>query len=302
MKLSKKTASKSHRVLLFGPPKSGKTELAGNVAENFDVILVDIENGSDTLLKLPEEWKERIEVISIPDTRSYPMGIETCLKLVKGGKVNVCEAHGKVSCAICKAKGFVTQDFEFNTLPLTTIVIWDSLTQLTNSAIAHITKNQPDDYKMQHDDWGNLGKLMDMFLSHIQNAPYNTICISHETEVEMEDGKNKLVPTAGTRNFSRNTAKYFDEVVYCEVKNKKHVAASSTTYANNILTGSRSGRVIENSGKASLIPIFKGELCPPPNSNVEVAEKPTTQLSGNSTPAETAMTSLQLLAQKMKGL
>lgn len=299
MKLSKRTASKSHRVLLFGPPKSGKTELAGNAAEVFDVILVDIENGSDTLLKLPEEWKERIEVISIPDTRSYPMGIETCLKLVKGGKVNICEAHGKVSCAICKAKSAPTQDFEFNALPLTTIVIWDSLTQLTNSAIAHITKNQPDDYKMQHDDWGNLGKLMDMFLSHIQNAPYNTICISHETEVEMEDGKNKLVPTAGTRNFSRNTAKYFDEVVYCEVKNKKHVAASSTTYANNILTGSRSGRIIENSGKASLIPIFKGELCPPSDA-LGVQQSSTVGTLGSDTPAETALSSLQLLAQSLK--
>jgi len=303
MKLSKRTASKSHRVLLFGPPKSGKTELAGNTAEVFDVILVDIENGSDTLLKLPEEWKERIEVISIPDTRSYPMGIETCLKLVKGGKVNICEAHGKVSCAICKAKSAPTQDFEFNALPLTTIVIWDSLTQLTNSAIAHITKNQPDDYKMQHDDWGNLGKLMDMFLSHIQNAPYNTICISHETEVEMEDGKNKLVPTAGTRNFSRNTAKYFDEVVYCEVKNKKHVAASSTTYANNILTGSRSGRIIENSGKASLIPIFKGELCSSAHLNGAVtsvnSQHTVTDLQ-DSTPSEVALSSLQVLAQQLK--
>ena len=78
----------------------------------------------------------------------------------------------------------------------------------------------------------------------------------------MEDGKDKLVPTAGTRNFSRNAAKYFDEVIYCEVKNKKHIAGSSTLYNGNILTGSRTGSVLESQAEPSLIPIFKGEVKP----------------------------------------
>lgn len=257
MKLSQKSPSKSHRVLLFGPPKGGKTQLAGSVAKQFNVILFDLENGSDTLLKLPPELQDRIELVSIPDTRTYPIAIETMLKVIKGGPVEICEAHGKVSCSICKQSGAATTKLELSKLPLDTIVIVDSLTQLTNSAIAHITKSRPEDYKMEFDDWANLGKLMDTFLSHVQQAPFNIICISHETEVEMEDGKQKLVPTAGTRNFSRNTAKYFDEVVYCEVKNKKHIAASATTYANNILTGSRSNNALESQvGEASLIPIF----------------------------------------------
>ena len=102
----------------------------------------------------------------------------------------------------------------------------------------------------------HLGKLMDTFLSHVQNAPFNVVCISHETETEMEDGKVKLVPTAGTRNFSRNTARYFGEVIYCEVKNGKHIAASSTTYSNKVLTGSRSGISLENAPEASLLRIF----------------------------------------------
>jgi hypothetical protein len=264
MKLSQKIAHKSRRVLLFGPPKSGKTELAGKLSEEFNLIWVDLENGVDTLLKLPKEFQERIEVISLPDTRSYPIGIQTCLKIVRGTKYKLCDSHGVIGCVQCVKNPEATWiEVEFNTLGLDTIVVFDSLTQLTNSAIAHITKGKPDDYKLEYDDWGNLGKLMDTFLSHVQQAGYHVVCISHETEVEMEDGKQKLVPTAGTRNFSRNTAKYFDEVVYCEVKNKKHVAASSTLYNGNILTGSRSGAVLENSpGEASLIPIFKGEVKP----------------------------------------
>jgi hypothetical protein len=284
MKLSSRTATKSHRVLLFGAPKSGKTQLAGELATAFNLIYFDLENGIDTLLKLPQESQNRVEVISLPDTRSYPIAIETMLKAIKGGPVDICEAHGKVSCAICKKDSKPFTSLTLNTLPLDTIVIIDSLTQLTNSAIAHITKTQPDDYKLEYNDWANLGKLMDMFLSHVQQAPFNVVCISHETEVEMEDGKNKLVPTAGTRNFSRNTAKYFDEVIYCEVKNKKHIAASSSTYANNILSGSRTGRVLETQVEASLIPIFKGEV--------------STSINSKHTPASTALAQLQALRNK----
>jgi hypothetical protein len=272
MKLSQRTASKHHHILLFGPPKSGKTYLAGRLSEQFDLIIFDCENGSNTLFQLPEAQQDRIELIQIPDTRGFPIAIETMLKVIKGGPVTICDEHGKVSCAVCRKDSLSFTDIHLNELPLTTIVVIDSLTQLTNSAIAHITKNQPDDYKLDYDDWGNLGKLMDTFLSYVQQAPFNVICISHETEVKMVDGKDKIVPTAGTRNFSRNTAKYFDEVVYCEVKNKQHVVGSSTTYANNILTGSRSGSVLTD----SLVPIFTGErpspkVAPSPAANAMAA-------------------------------
>lgn len=289
MKLSQKRASKSHRVLLFGPPKSGKTKLAGDVAKEFNVILISIENGSDTLLKLPIEWQERIEVIEIKDTRVYPIAIETCLKLIRGNKGSICEAHGKWNCTVCAKSGDPVVELELNALGLDTIVIFDSITQLTNSAISNITKNQPDDYRMQHEDWAALGKLMDTFLSQVQQAPFHIICISHETEAEMEDGKTKLVPTAGTRNFSRNSAKYFDEVIYCEVKNKKHIAASSTLYNGNILTGSRSGAVMESQTEASLIPIFKGEI---------IKETPR-NIVNTATPANAALTGLAALKTKM---
>lgn len=289
MKLSQLHQSKSHRVLLFGPPKSGKTQLAGALAERFKILYFDLERGTDTLLKFPDEWKDRVEVISLPDTRSFPIAIETMLKVIKGGPVDICEQHGKVGCALCKKDSKPFNHVELNALGLDTVVVVDSLTQLTNSAIAHITKGTDELYKLQTDDWGNLGKLMDTFLSHVQQAPYNIVCISHETEVEMVDGKQKIVPTAGTRNFSRNTAKYFDEVIYCEVKNKKHIAGSSTGYATNILTGSRTGQKIEEAGElASLIPIFTGE---------RATFNPMTQ----KTPATTAVSALEKLQAQMKG-
>lgn len=265
MKLSDKQHSKTHRVLLFGAPKTGKTQLAGTLASAYKILWFDLEKGFETLFQLPQASQSNIEIISIPDTRSYPMAVETMLKVIKGQAVSICERHGKVSCMLCK-KDRESGNAEaaevrvcLNELDENTVVVVDSLTQLTNSCIANITKNQPEDYKLNYDDWGNLGKLMDMFLSHVQQASYNIVCITHETETELEDGKMKLVPTAGTRNASRNTAKYFDECIYCEIKNKKHVAGSSTTYANNIMTGSRTGTRLEDSAETTLLGIFNRE-------------------------------------------
>jgi adenosyl cobinamide kinase/adenosyl cobinamide phosphate guanylyltransferase len=179
--------------------------------------------------------------------------------MVKGA-ISICESHGKVSCAICKKQSESFVDVNLQELDENSVVVFDSLTQLTNSAIANITKNEADDYKLNYDDWGNLGKLMDIFLSHIQQAKYNVIVISHETEAETEAGKKVLVPVGGTRNFSRNVAKYFDHVIYAERKNKVHIFASSTKYATNILTGSRTDVIMEDANKPSLLSIFKPEI------------------------------------------
>jgi len=273
-KLSTKQHSQTHRCIIYGAPKTGKTQLAGELAEFYDLIWVDMENGHETLFKLPQEWQERIELINLPDTRSYPIAIETALKMVKG-KVSICEEHGKVGCMACKreetqlkkedildAHEQLFVDVDLPNMGHEKVVVFDSLTQLTNSAIANITKSEPDDYKLTYDDWGNLGKLLDIFLSHVQQAGYNVIVISHETEAETEGKKKTLVPVGGTRNFSRNVAKYFDHVIYMERKNKKHVAASSTGYATNILTGSRTDAMMEDQDSPSLLPIFKPELFP----------------------------------------
>lgn len=255
-KLTEKKVSKTHRVLVYGEPKSGKTELASRLAESYNLLYIDLENGYETLLKLPHQWQEKIEIVSIPDTKVFPIAIETVLKIVTGNKVEICDAHGKVGCAICKKDSAPFTSVCLNELGDNWIVIFDSLTQLSNSAMNHLTKNQDDTYKPEWTDYRNQGQLLDKFLSQVQQAKYNVVCITHVVETELEDGRKKLVPVCGTTAFSRNTAKYFDHVVYCEVKNKKHNFASGTTYANNVLTGSRTDILLESTATPSLLSIF----------------------------------------------
>lgn len=261
MKLSDKHASKTQRILIYGSPKTGKTQLAGEMAEHgYKLYWFDLENGSNTLLKLSPAAQDNVELYSLPDTSSYPIGIETILKVIKGGEHSICQQHGKVSCPKCKIANLSFASIDLNTLGTKDILVIDSLTQLTSSAIASIVRGQPDDYKLDYNDWGNLGKLMGIVLSHIEQANFNVICISHETETEMEDGKVKIVPTAGTRNFSRNTAKYFDHVIYAEVKNKKHMFGSATDYGMSMVTGSRTDVKIEKEQVSSLLPFFTGQM------------------------------------------
>ena len=262
--LSTKHVARNKIILVYGPPKTGKSLFVGKLAEKKKLLWFDLENGSDVLFSLPKEWHKNIELIKIPDNRSYPIAIETCLKVIKGGAFSICETHGKVSCPVCidlKTKlpkdGASVYSGDLSNIDSDTVVVFDSLTQLTNSAISSITRNKPDDYKLNYDDWGNLGKLLDIFLSHVQTFHGSIVCISHEGSVEMQDGKEKIVPVAGTRNFSRNTARYFGEVIYTEVVNKKHIAASSTTYKNSILTGSRTGASFESEESPKLLSIFE---------------------------------------------
>lgn len=284
-KLTDKKTSKTHRVLVYGEPKSGKTELVGKLAEHYKLLFFDLENGYETLLKFPPAWQENIELISIPDTKVYPIAIETMLKVISGNPVEICEEHGKVNCPLCKSGNKPSSRVALSELTDDWIVVIDSLTQLSNSAINNITKTKEDTYKPEWSDYRAQGQLLDKLLSQLQQARFNVVCITHIVETELEDGKKKLVPVCGTTQFSRNTAKYFDHVVYCEIKNKKHNFASSTTYANNILTGSRTDVVLEGKESPTLFDIFT-EL------------QPEVQPSQSQSQAQTAVNNLKGLLKK----
>ena len=271
-KLSTVPRNPIQSVLVYGPPKAGKTQLVSELAAEFNLLWVDLENGHATLFKLPEEQQANVELVALPDTRSYPIAVETCLKMIKGNRGWVDNETGKW----IESEGKLLPGKEYtevwlNNLDKKWVVVFDSLTQFTNSAISNITRGQPDDYKMQHDDWGNLAVIIDKFLSQIQNAKFNCVCISHETETEMVDGKMKINPVAGSRNSSRNAAKYFGHVVHVTVHNKKHIATSSTTGSLSVVSGSRTDIATEKMDKPSLIPIFKGEVGSAPQTNGQKA-------------------------------
>lgn len=264
MKLDTYIPSVARKILVYGAPKTGKTDLVGQLAATHKLWWFDLEDGIKTLLSSPRVKKEHlknIELFKLPDTQTFPVAIETLLRVIKGGSNKICHAHGVVNCVKCK---LLPEDqhsvIDVGTFGITDILVIDSGSQLSASAMNYIQREliAKDNYdkKPDWDDYSKQGRILDRIFSILQQAPFNVVTISHELLVEMEDGKKKLVPIGGTSQFSKTFAKYFDDVIYCEVVNKKHKAASSTTYSGNIVLGSRTGKELEKAETPSLLPLF----------------------------------------------
>lgn len=268
MNLNEYSTAARTKVLVYGAPKSGKTALVGKLAEHFTLHWLDLENGIKTLLNpamLDPKFRKNVNVVSIPDHRLYPIAIDTVREVIRGGTKKICATHGKVSCPLCAKEA----DAKFSELDLAKfgqndILVIDSLSQLANSAmnkgiLKELQKPGGEEYKKTFTDYAVQGSLMEQVLSFIQVVDINVVAISHELESESLEGREKIVPVAGTRNFSLNAAKYFDSVVHCSVVNKQHRAFSSSTYSPTIITGSRLAmNVDEKKGdELSLLSLFQ---------------------------------------------
>jgi hypothetical protein len=264
VKLSEYKPSLSRKILVYGGPKTGKTDLVGQLAQIYKLHWFDLEDGIKTLFNSPrikKEWLDNINYFHIPDTQTFPVAVETLLRVIKGGTHQICHAHGTVNCVKCKADPAASSPINVGEFTNQDIMVIDSASQLSMSIMNYIQRDVilKDNYdkKADWDDYAKQGRVLERIFSILQQAPFNVVVISHEQLVEMEDGKKKIVPIGGTSQFSKTFAKYFDDVVYCELVNKKHKAASSTTYSNSIVLGSRAGKVLETAETPSLLELFK---------------------------------------------
>jgi DNA polymerase III delta prime subunit len=268
MDLSEYNEGSCAKILVYGPPKSGKTALVGKLAEaGFKLHWCDLEQGIKTLLNpaiLKPEFRKNINVINIPDHRLNPIAIDTMKKILKGQETKVCYNHGVVNCPMC-AKDPASRHSTINLGAFTKkdVFVIDSLSQLADSAMNRVIKKElakpdGDEYKPTFNDYMAQGANLQQVLSLIQVLDLNICVISHEVDTEKDEKKEKINPQAGTRNFSKLVAKYFDAVIHCEVVNKQHRAFGSSTYAANVTTGSRFGGNLDElkGGELSLVPYF----------------------------------------------
>lgn len=254
------TAQRNHSILIYGPPKSGKTRLvatAAKIPEIKRIYWIDNENGYETLLKmgLTEEEMDKFIIIRLPDTRENPIAIETTLKIFSSKTpIKICDAHGIVDCVQCKKEGASFTEICLRDCTHNDLVVLDSGSQLGDSAMNAACKGQDVGYKPGFDEYGLMGKWLADILSVIQQAQWtNFVVITHELVDEEEiNKKDKIFPLMGTKTFCRKVAKYFGTVAYLHMKLGKHAAGSSSTYKSDTLTGSRVNATLEKSKEPSM--------------------------------------------------
>jgi AAA domain len=265
MDLSEYQDNMSTKVLVYGPPKAGKTDLVGQLAEVFTLHWLDLEHGIRTLLnkeRFNQAWLKNVNYFNIPDHVEYPIAITTVQEILKGGLKKICQDHGVPACARCQ-KDPKGRWSEVDIMKFTSkdILVIDSATQLGRSAINKsalkgIQAKGPD-YKFERDDFGAQGRALDLVFNKFQVLPINIAVISHEMDGEKEPDKaEKLVPISGTANHSKTVSKYFDELAYCYVQNGRHRVANSTTFRPGVQTGGRSGVKLDTMEVPSLVPLF----------------------------------------------
>jgi hypothetical protein len=254
------TVQPNHSILIYGPPKTGKTRLAGTAAKIKEVARVfwfDGENGAETLLHMgltPEEM-DKVTLFKIRDTKDEPIFIETILKaFTSKTPVDICDMHGKVNCAECAKNGAPRTKFFMKDCTHNDLIILDSGSQLGDSAMAALCLGKDSMFKPGWDEYGIQGKWLGDILTVVQQATYtNFAFLTHEICLEDDEGKDKFYPLMGTKAFSMKCAKYFGTVAYVHKKLNKHTAGSSSTYLGDRVTGSRvNARIEKNADSADM--------------------------------------------------
>lgn len=252
----------TQRVLLQGPPKSGKTALIGTLAEEFKLLFLDLEDGKEVLkTTVPREWMGNIEYVKIPDNYENTIACLTLLSMFSSKAPGyICKQHGAWNCAKCKAHAtdpdYVTPiDMARMTAADGWIIVIDSATQFSISALNRLCLNSnitresgKADEKISFHLWDGQGAYQDKLFGMIQSGPWNVVVTSHEMEVELSEKVKKLCPTIGTRNYARQVGKYFGSIIRLVTRNKKHYAECTTMDSNWANTGTRRNISLNNPG------------------------------------------------------
>ena len=161
-------------VLVYGDAKKGKTHLVATAAELPNIKRVfwfDLENGSETLenMGLSDEALDKIILFKIPDTKKLPRACETVLKAFTSEEpISVCITHGKVACKICAKED--TQEFDIGSLTSEDLVVVDSGSQLSDSALRMAMLGRPVESKPEWDDYTKQCAWLGDILSTMQAA------------------------------------------------------------------------------------------------------------------------------------
>ncbi len=245
MKLSANNST-GNSLVLYGAPKTGKTQLIGKLAEvGWKIKILDFDCGIKTLVNsVPKQYHNNIEFLSVSSTKLVPRALEVALTaFTKTGPSYFCTEHQVNKCKYCNMPN--AEAFEWDYTPRSdTIYVLDSMTALTNALVFHYGgpgKDDDESFRLEFKEWAFVTGRCTQILANIKNSGCNTIITAH-AEIQVDDlARTTISPFAGTSKFSAKWAGDFDHIVYTEIKAAKDYGVYSMPPRAGIQVGTRSG-------------------------------------------------------------
>jgi hypothetical protein len=253
-------------ILIYGDSGVGKTAYGATILESdlFErAFWFDIGNGSETIIRMAAEGKlspkaaSKITLIRIEDTPLTPYAYETISKIYTTNRIfQICEAHGRADCPICKKDGIIDGALPFNlfTLGKKDLIVVDDGSQFSDSTLAYQCKGRGLEFKPGWDEYGPVSRTLTDVLSTLQAGTTNHMWMARnliitDTEEINKDEKlqrDKIYPAIGSKTFAPSVPNRFGTKIYLKKKLGKHAGISSSTGSDNAVVGSRIGLKVED--------------------------------------------------------
>lgn len=278
------------KVLIYGEPTTGKTELAATVALSPHIKRVfwfDLDKSLETVIfspRISDEAREKIIPFDITGSNSEPYAVELFLQAFTGRKPKkLCYAHAKLGCPKCVGMG-QTMQWSLYSLGADDAVVIDPGSKLSEYMFAYASMENETNNKIQW--WGDFYGYMDNIQSALLDCPTNIIWISHELDLTKIVNKGtkqerevlvRTVPICGSRNYSKKFSKDFGYKISTYISGSSFRATVTPGENNKAIVGARRPiHLYNDEGNPSLVPMFD-----PTHVALERQKGPATGLSLN---------------------
>jgi hypothetical protein len=214
------------KMLLIGHPKSGKTGGMASLVQDFNLRILDMDNGLETLKAFVQKYYpgrlNSIEYRTIRDQYKMTPTGPVCVRPKAFDDAMKMLTHWKYDDVDLGAPAEWGPDC---------ILVIDSFTFLSDAALNAVEPLSGKDPRMAY--W-NAQQALEKVLAIIQSDDFetNVIVTSHIRYIELDDGRKKGFPTAVGEALSPKIPRYFTSVALCEVgpggKRTIQTAATST--------------------------------------------------------------------------
>ena len=213
------------RELLYGPAKSKKTWWIGKAAEaNFNILLIDGDDGWHILNKIKPEFQKRIQVIDATDELNRPVFAKFATQMLKSGNF-IWDEKKKVSAKLSPNENCI--HIPLNMLGRNDIVVFDSWTALVRSLQLQYAKENMIDLSQAEEDesnkwgfyrWG--GVIATWIVGQLTALNCHVVVIAHVDQYEKlsKDGKKVIYSKRQVKSTSGPHAmqlpSQFSEILY----------------------------------------------------------------------------------------